>query len=193
VPDATAVGPASGDDAKFASNPANFEADRAAGNNDQRHRLVLSGYWDMSYFKDSNGLVKVLLDGWSMSWIAYIQSGQPYSQLVTNDLNNDGNNRNDIVPGSRNSIYLPSNKDVDLRLSRRFPLGAKARLEIIAEAFNLLNHTNITSQQSVFYNYDPRNNILIPQQNLTNPRLNFGADSGALDPRIVQLAAKLTF
>ena len=32
-----------GDDVKYASNPANFDADRTAGNNDQRHRFVLSG------------------------------------------------------------------------------------------------------------------------------------------------------
>ena len=43
VPDATAVVPGGGDDAKFASNPADFDADRTVGNNDQRQRLVLSG------------------------------------------------------------------------------------------------------------------------------------------------------
>ena len=43
VPDATAVVPGNaGDDMKYASNPTNFDADRTAGNNDQRHRLVVS-------------------------------------------------------------------------------------------------------------------------------------------------------
>ncbi len=37
------------------------------------------------------------------------------------------------------------------------------------------------------------NGVLIPQQNLSNPRLNFGADSAALDARAIQLAAKITF
>ena len=41
VPDATAVVPGGGDDAKFASNPRDFEADRAPGENDQRHRRGL--------------------------------------------------------------------------------------------------------------------------------------------------------
>src|SRR6185295_11846197 len=45
VPDATAVVPASADDAKFASNPADFGADDAPGNNDQRHRIVMSGVY----------------------------------------------------------------------------------------------------------------------------------------------------
>jgi hypothetical protein len=47
VPDATAVVPGSStDDAKYASNPKDFEADRTVGNNDQRHRVVLSGMCD---------------------------------------------------------------------------------------------------------------------------------------------------
>lgn len=43
MPGATAVVPASSDDAKFASNPADFEVDRADGGNHQRHRFVASG------------------------------------------------------------------------------------------------------------------------------------------------------
>ena len=40
--------------------------------------------------------------------------------------------------------------------------------------------------------------MLVPQTNLSNPRLNFGADSGTQvnfedTQRIVQLAAKITF
>ena len=78
-----------------------------------------------------------------------------------------------------------------MRLSRRIPLGRQVRLELIAEAFNLLNHTNITSRRNVFYNFT--GGQLVPQLNLSNPRLNFGADSAAFDPRVVQLAAKITF
>src|SRR5262249_32888432 len=47
VPDATAVVPGNaGDDIKYASNPADFNADRTVGNNDQRHRFVLSGVYN---------------------------------------------------------------------------------------------------------------------------------------------------
>ncbi len=195
VPDATAVVPASGDDAKFASNPVDFEADRAPGNNDQRHRVVFSGVWDLAYGKDSSGLVKGLLDGWQFGWIAFVQSGQPYSEVVTGDLNRDGNSRNDIVPGSRNVHNTPSAKNLDLRLSRRIGLGQRAKLELIAEAFNALNSTNIATQRNVFYNFTTVSGVptLVPQQNLSNPRLNFGADATAADGRIVQLAAKVTF
>jgi hypothetical protein len=59
-------------------------------------------------------------------------------------------------------------------------------LDLIAEAFNLLDEDNINAQRTVFYNYDARANLLIPQS-------NFGADVSAADNRIVQLAVKLTF
>jgi outer membrane receptor protein involved in Fe transport len=191
VPDATAVVPGGGDDAKFASNPADFEADRAPGQNDQRHRVVFSGYWDLAYWRESTGLVRALLNGWSASWIAQAGAGQPYSAAIQNDVNRDGNTRNDIVPGERNLYNLPTFQSLDARLSRRIPLGRQVRLELIAEAFNLLNHTNISARRNVFYNFT--GGQLVPQLNLSNPRLNFGADSAAFDPRVVQLAAKITF
>jgi outer membrane receptor protein involved in Fe transport len=185
-PDATAVVPNSGDDAKFASNPFNFNADDAPGSNDQRHRVVFSGLWDLAWWKGSTGAMKYLADGWSLSWIASWQSGQPYSKTITNDVNRDGNTRNDIVPGSRNSVYLPSVFNIDLRIDKRIPLTSGLNLDLIAEAFNLLNRDNINLQRSALYTYDQASGTLIPQA-------NFGQGIGALDNRIVQLAAKLTF
>jgi outer membrane receptor protein involved in Fe transport len=201
VPDATAVVPGNaGDDSKYASNPGNFEADNAPGNDDVRHRVVFSGLWEPGFFKDSSGITKAALDGWSISWIASIQSGLPYSEQINGDLNRDGNRFNDIVPGSRNSHRLPSAKNIDLRLSRKIGLGKQAKLELIGEAFNLLNTTNISNQQRTFYALTLVGgvNTLVPQQNLSNPRLDFGADSSTQinfgdTQRIVQLAAKITF
>lgn len=199
-PDATNVVLGGGDDARFPSNPLDFEVDRAPGNNDIRHRAVFSGLWDLAYWKDSQGVGKALLDGWSLGWIAAVQSGAPYSERIANDVNNDGNRSNDLVPGARNSRRLPTSYIVDMRLARKIPMGPKARLELIVEAFNLLNTTNITSQRDTKYNFTPVNGVpaLVLQEGLTNPRLNFGADSGAQAlfedaQRIVQLAAKISF
>ncbi len=186
APDATAVVPNSGDDAKFAPDPAHFDLADGPGNNDQRHRIVFSGVWRLDYSDAESGWEKALLNGWAVSWIASFQSGQPYSKGVTNDLNRDGNTRNDIVPGSRNSVSLPSATTVDLRVSKRIPFGARFAVELIAEAFNLFNEDNINAQRSVFYNYNVASNTLIPVS-------NFGDDVAAADNRIIQLAAKLTF
>ena len=195
-PDSVNVVLGGGDDTRFPSNPVDRDADYANGQNDVRHRLVFSGYWNIDYFKDSGGFAKVLLNDWSLSWIATAYSGYPYSERIVNDANNDGNRNNDLVPGSRDSHRLPWTKNIDMRLSRHVPLGKQVKLELIAEAFNLLNTTNISLQNSNLYNFT--NGVLIPQTNLTNPRSNFGFDAGTQvnfedTQRIVQLAAKVTF
>jgi outer membrane receptor protein involved in Fe transport len=197
-PDSVNVVLGGSDDGRFPSDPVDRSADYAPGNNDVRHRAVLSGYWDVSYWKNSGGVAKALFDGWALSWIATAQSGYPYSERVVNDLNGDGNRTNDLVPGRRNSHRLPWTRTVDARVSRRIPVGRQVKLELIAEAFNLLNSTNIGGRQSSLYNYNTTTNLLVPQLNLANPRQNFGADSTTepnFEPtqRIVQLAAKVTF
>lgn len=186
VPDATAVVPGTFDDAKFPSNPANFDADLAPGSNDQSHRLVLSGLWAPQLWAAAEDWRGAVLDGWSFSWIVTAQSGQPYSQVVTGDLNRDGNSRNDIVPGSRNLFRAPATFTVDLRTSKRIPLGDRVGLELIAEAFNLLDRDNIITQRNGAFTYVAATNSLTPQA-------GFGRDLAASDNRIVQLAAKLTF
>ena len=189
-PDATAVVPGSTtDDAKHASNPANFEADRAPGDNDQRHRVVFSGVWDLGFAKDAGGIKEAVLGGWSLGWIASGASGQPYSQLIANDVNRDANARNDIVPGGRNAARLPTTYVVDLRLARKIGIGSRAKLEIIGEAFNLLNSTNIYAQRNTLYSFT--GGVLVPQ---TNYGQDLPPPPGAGDPqRIVQLALKATF
>jgi outer membrane receptor protein involved in Fe transport len=195
-PDSVNVVLGGGDDARFPSHPTNRDADYADGQNDVRHRLVLSGYWNIDYFKGASALPRILLDNWSLSWIATAQSGYPYSALVTNDLNNDGNRNNDLVPGARDAYRLPWTKNIDARLSRRVPLGKQVKLELIAEAFNLLNSTNVSAQNRTLYNFT--GGVLVPQTNLANARSNFGVDSSTQvnfedTQRIVQLAAKFTF
>jgi outer membrane receptor protein involved in Fe transport len=195
-PDSVNVVLGGGDDGRFPSHPTDRDADYADGQNDVRHRLVLSGYWDIGGFRDSGALVRGVLGGWALSWIATAQSGYPYSERVTNDLNNDGNRSNDLVPGRRDANRLPWTKNIDARLSRRFPLGKQVKLELIAEAFNLLNTTNISARNQNLYNF--ANGVLVPQTNLANPRSNFGFDSSTQvnfedTQRIVQLAAKVVF
>jgi len=189
VPDATAVVPgSSSDDAKYASNPKNFEVDRAPGNNDQRHRLVLSGMWDTNGIADSReGMARNLIGGWSFSAIVTAQSGQPYSARIgAVDLNGDGNTRNDYAPGTtRNQYNLPAQVSVDPRVARTFTIGT-VRLTAIAEAFNIFNRTNVTSVNSTLYSVNTKTNVLTPQT-------AFGQTLGVGDPRIAQLAIKMSF
>ncbi|MGH9725928.1 MAG: TonB-dependent receptor domain-containing protein, partial [Candidatus Acidiferrales bacterium] len=49
-PDATSVVPFSSDDAKMVSNPLDIRDDYGPGINDQRHRFVLSGIWNLDHY-----------------------------------------------------------------------------------------------------------------------------------------------
>src|SRR5262249_19040409 len=108
--DATAVVPQSSDDAKFASDPQNFEAANAPGDNYVRHRIVFSGLWNLPNPTGiKNEVALWFLSGWTLSGVVSFQTGAPYSLEINGDLNNDGNTRNDRVPGTgRNQERLPS-------------------------------------------------------------------------------------
>ncbi len=45
----------------------------------------------------------------------------------------------------RNAFTSPNFFEVDMRLSRRIPLGERFKIDVIADAFNLLNRTNIAA------------------------------------------------
>jgi outer membrane receptor protein involved in Fe transport len=186
VPDATAVVPGNaGDDIKYASNPTNFDADRTAGNNDQRHRLVVSGIYDTNGFDELQGFVGAFVRNWSFSAILTAQSGQPFTARVgAVDLNGDGNTRNDIAPGTvRNQFRLSSIVTFDPRIAREIPMG-RARLHLIWEAFNLFNRDNISGVDTTYYS--------VAGTTLTSST-TFGRPLASAGERIMQLAVKVTF
>ena len=193
VPDATAVVPQGADDAKYVQNPLNMRDDRAPSGNDQRHRLVVSGVWDLNYIDPAASRVaRAILGGWSTSYILTAQSGQPYTATIGfTDLNNDGNTRNDRVPGlGRNTFRLPNTWSLDPRITRDVPLRERVKLQFIAEAFNVFNRLNLT-------NTPTGAPVRTAQFAVTGGQLvrqsNFGTVSGAASPRVVQLAAKVIF
>jgi len=194
-PDATAVVPG-GDDAKYIQDPHVIDGDWSVGDNDVPHRLVLSGVWDLgNYVGAASGWSKWVLGGWSLSGIATYQSGQPYSAVVGADLNNDGNTRNDRAPGfGRNTFRAPAFISVDPRLTKEIPIFAQARVQLIAEAFNVLDRNNVSVVRNTYYGVTTSGGAitgLTPQ-----PRTNisgFQSPSAVVGPRIIQLAAKITF
>ena len=107
----------------------------------------MSGVWQLNnYTKDMNPLARAVLGGWELAGIFTAQSGQPYTALVSSDLNADGNNRNERVPGtSRNQFNLPAIVSFDPRVSRDFTILERVKFQLIAEAFNVFNRANITA------------------------------------------------
>ena len=195
VPDATAVVPASSDDVKFASNPADFNVDRTVGNNDQRHRFVVSGVWDTDGLaEDKEGWGKALTGGWTFSVILSTQSGQPYSAYTGQvDINRDGNNRNDSVPGTRrNQFRLPTTTSLDPSVSREIRLAGQAKLKLILAAFNILNSDNFSGVRNTLYTVSGFTLTRLPDR-AQDPLTGFGAFTSSTGPRILQLGAKVIF
>jgi len=216
TPDATAVVPGT-DDAKMAYDPNNIRLDRGNGSNDVRHRFILSGVWELNYAQGiHNRVLKTLAEGWQLTGILNAQSGEPYTALVNSDLNNDGNSRNERAPGfGRNTFNMPAIIALDPRVSRTIRFTERARLQLIAEAFNVLNHQNVTGVRTTFFavgnTVTPPGNpasscpvgvpipCLLPQT-VTAVGINaFGVPSSANVNgqgnvgRVLQLAAKISF
>src|SRR5215813_6132461 len=199
TPDATAVVPGT-DDAKLVYDPNNVRLDRGNGSNDVRHRFILSGVWDLNYANGiQNRALQTLAEGWQLTMILNAQSGQPYSGLVNSDLNNDGNNRNERAPGfGRNTFNLPAIVSLDPRVSRTIRFSERARLQLIAEAFNVLNHQNISAVRTTLFAVS--GGQLVPQTVSAVGINAFGTPSAAnLNAqfanvgRVLQLAANISF
>jgi outer membrane receptor protein involved in Fe transport len=194
-PDATAVVPGT-DDFKFAQDPLNLNGDYAPGDNDVRNRVVLSGVWSLdNYARNLSGVSRAILGGWSISGIASYQTGQPYTAFVNVDLNNDGNARNDRAPGfARNSFNLPSQFSLDPRITKDINLFSGARLQLIAEAFNVTNRSNVSVVRNTYYAVTVASGTVTRFTLQDNPKANpFGLPTTSAGPRILQFAAKVTF
>jgi hypothetical protein len=137
-----------------------------------------------------------------ISTIVTAASGRPFTPITGVDVNGDGDGG--AIPGSdrarrtptdittsvgRNSENLPGMFTVDLRLSKRFKLGGSAALDVIAEAFNLLDRANYSEVNNVFgVGAFPS----APQTDAQG-RVTYGTFTAAMPPRQVQVAAKVSF
>ena len=189
-------GPGEGD---LVQDPMAPRLDRGPGSNDQRHRLTLGAVWTPSYGAALPKLARGMFEGWELSGILVGQSGQPYSGLINFDLNNDGNFATDRTPGlGRNTFYMPATVSLDPRLTRNISIREGVKLQIIWEAFNVLNHANITGVNNLQYAVSgflsdcgiAGSPCLVPQ----NQGLNaFGTPTSSAGARVMQIAAKITF
>jgi hypothetical protein len=69
----------------------NLALERGRTDNDRRHNMVASLVWQSNYFK-ANPFARVLLNGWLVSSIITLRSGEPLTVTSGTDRNLDGNN-----------------------------------------------------------------------------------------------------
>jgi hypothetical protein len=130
---------------------------------DVPNKLVVSAVYEIHNFNVGSGKVgRNIFNGFTFSPIVNWLSGVPYSGLVSvptctavgctqNSLTGSGGpNRVTLV--ERNSFRQPNIVNVDLRISRRFNLSETTNIEVLAEAFNLFNRTQVTGVNTTMYN-----------------------------------------
>ncbi len=188
------------------------ERERDYSTGDIPHVFVASGVWQLPWGSGRQrsvpGVLGALANDWSLATVVTLQSGIPIAVTQTTNFNafaGFGTQRPNLVgdpelpadertpsrwfntaafaiapqftlgSASRNPIRGPSHRHVDLALSRRMPLHATAALEVRAEVFNLLNTPPLGSPNGIAGS------------------AAFGTITAAGDPRVVQLAGKLSF
>jgi hypothetical protein len=170
------------DSGNFFSTPQdnfNLRGEKALSDNDQRHRLTLSGTFNTPVGIE-NGFARKAFGGFQVSYIFTSASRLPFNVLAGSDLNGDSNN-NDRPRGlGRNTGRGFDFASFDLRLARRFHVTEKLNLELIAEGFNLFNRANYSV---------PNNNFGTG----ATPPATFGQPTAAFDPRQIQLGFRLNF
>jgi hypothetical protein len=164
----------------FSSPQDNF--DRAAewgrSDNDQRHRLTLSG--TLNSPSSGGSMLRRIYGDFQLGWIFTYASRLPFNIVTGNDRNGDTNNNDRPVGIGRNEGRGFDFASLDLRLSRRFAFTEKMGLELLVEGFNVLNRANFSVPNNTFGTG-------------TTPLAAFGRPTAAFDPRQMQIGFRFEF
>ena len=148
------------------SDPADIEAEWGRSNTDERIRLVLSGIFHLPW-------------GLTLAPVYEFGSGRPWTVFQGYDVNGDGQPWDRPVGYDRNDQDGPSFSQLSLRLTKAISFSGGRQVELIIEAFNVLNTTN----------YDV--NSVDNANPVGNPR--FGTCTATLAPREIQLGLRYVF
>lgn len=146
----------------------NFRAERSDSLFDQRHRFVFSGVFSAPETWRSGGGIRSIFRDFTFAPIIEVSSGRPFNILAVGDANGDFQSSNErptvrsdgslcatgVDPNCLTGVF-PANGSlgrnmgithnyfsVDARVTRRFRIGERVRLDVIAEGFNLFNRFN---------------------------------------------------
>jgi len=157
----------------------NLRDDRGRSDNDQRHRLTLSGTLAAPETKSEAGWRRAV-EGFQLSYIFSYGSPLPFNILTGGDRNFDTSVNDRPVGVARNAGEGFDFASFDVRLSRRIRFTEHFGMEVIAEAFNLFNRANLQLPNNTFGQG-------------TTPLPAFGRATGAADPRQLQFGLRLWF
>jgi hypothetical protein len=156
---------------------------------DQRHRFVASALFDLPIGEKEDRKPGDVPSAWvralshiEIAPILTVGSGGPVNVVTGGD-----DNRTRAFPFtsrplglSRNAARLPSSATVDLRVLKYFDIKPHGKLDLVLEAFNLLNRTNVSQINAVY-------------GALFTPRPAFGRPIEAGIPRQIQFSVDFEF
>lgn len=187
-------------------------------NLDVRQRAVGWANLQIPGVADNKSVVSYLANGWSIKPLVQVQTGLPYSATVSGSTPQQcysigclatsaattsgllGTGVSYIPQIGRNTFRYPRSINMDTRVQKDFKLHENYSLQLIAEAFNLANHQNVTSIAGGAYALAVANKntgTQAPTATLT-PTTNFQQVTNtnstyAFAPRQFQFALRLQF
>jgi hypothetical protein len=207
--------------------PANIRTEYGNSSQNVPNRLVVNSVVTSPWV--AHGLLKYLVNDYEISPSYALQSGLPYSITTSGTISAgfagtgatalsgigggvNGSNGTFRVPGfERNGFEQPKTNVLDLRISKRFSITERAKLELYGESFNIVNHQNVTGVNTLGYTLGT---TAVTTAGVSRPTANtatfntaagnatvsqFGATTATnssnfqFAPRQIQLAARLQF
>jgi Carboxypeptidase regulatory-like domain len=198
-------------------NPFDLAAEDGRSNFDIRERFAMGVVWNPDFYKGDSNPLKQLFNGFTFSPLLSIASGSPFTPTIFGNAPNPagftnvsggsgvlavgGTNRPPFL--APNSFQMPKTAILDLRLQKSFTFLESRKLTLSGDAFNIFNHTNVTSVNTQMYTIcgaglacsslggtKPTSNLLV-----FNPI--FGTPSAAqntlIGPRQIQVGIRLDF
>jgi hypothetical protein len=136
----------------------------------------------------SNAFVHGLLNGNEIGVLLQFNSGLPVNISANQDLNSDSTSSDRPLFVSRNSLYLPARKNVDMRYTRWIPIAGSTRGEFIVELKNVFNTTQLSGINTQI-RVDAAGNPLTPIPSDANDFVN----PSGFEQRKLQLGFKVRF
>jgi hypothetical protein len=206
-----------------AVDPKNIKAENSVSDLYQKHRFTGSlVYAPQAAKKISNAFARAILDNWLLSGTITIGSPLPVFNningfpsggadfgLTGGTVTNTGGSTGGRPPQVSRNFYFGKTqiRNVDFRITRDFPLWKeKVKLQVIGEAFNLFNHSIVSSVNSTSFNFvNPSsgactgvalaagpNGCITPSATFLAPT-STSSTNGLYGARQLQFAAKIIF
>ncbi|MFL6214849.1 MAG: carboxypeptidase regulatory-like domain-containing protein [Blastocatellia bacterium] len=165
----------------FSTPQSNFDLrdDRGLSDNDQRHRLTVSGVFEAPRARSESKLRRAFA-GLQLNTIFTYASALPFNIQTGTDRNFDTNFNDRPVGVGRNAGRGFDYASLDLRVARTFRFTDRFSVEALAESFNTLNRAN----------WQLPNNIYGAG---VAPLSSFGKPTAASDPRQIQFGLRVMF